>query len=350
VKESERRIALRNMAGGESEIRAKSADNPISLLGEGLDWVVVDEAARMKPSIWQTHLSQRLIDRKGWALLISTPRGKGWLWDMYQRGQRNKDADYESWQFPSSVNPYLDATLIEAERGRLPERAWREAFNAEFLEGSGQVFRYVREAATGVFHNAVPDQEYVIGLDLAKVEDYSVVCVMNRRHEVVFLDRFRRLDWGVQIIRIGAIAHRYNDAPVYVDSTGSGEPVYEALCRADIQAHPYGFTAKSKDALIQNLCMLLERRRIVLPKSEVCPELVDELEAFEYSVTDAGTVRTGAPSGYHDDCVIALALACWALRWTEDEDDAPSAFCVGGGWSPEIGSSIHRDSPPIGSW
>jgi hypothetical protein len=35
------------MAGGQSEIRAKSADNPISLLGEGLDWVVVDEAARV---------------------------------------------------------------------------------------------------------------------------------------------------------------------------------------------------------------------------------------------------------------------------------------------------------------
>jgi hypothetical protein len=41
----------------------------------------------------------------------------------------------------------------------------------------------------------------------------------------------------------------------------------------------------------------------------VWPELVDELEAFEFSVTDQGHVRTNAPSGMHDDCVIALALA-----------------------------------------
>ena len=63
-KEAERRILLRNMAGGVSEIRAKSADNPVSLLGEGLDFVVVDEAARLKPLIWQNHVSQRLIYRK----------------------------------------------------------------------------------------------------------------------------------------------------------------------------------------------------------------------------------------------------------------------------------------------
>ena len=44
------------------------------------------------------------------------------------------------------------------------------------------------------------------------------------------------------------------------------------------------------------------------------PELIDELEAFEYAVTDAGNVRTGAPSGFHDDTVIALALAMWHRR------------------------------------
>jgi hypothetical protein len=86
-KEAERRILLRNMAGGVSEIRAKSADNPVSLLGEGLDFVIVDEAARLKPLIWQNHVSQRLIDKRGWALLISTPKGKGYFYDLFRRGQ-----------------------------------------------------------------------------------------------------------------------------------------------------------------------------------------------------------------------------------------------------------------------
>src|SRR5687768_4043783 len=68
MKESERRLVLRNLSGGISEVRAKSADNPVSLLGEGLDWLVADEASRLKPAIWQSHLSQRLMDKHGWAL------------------------------------------------------------------------------------------------------------------------------------------------------------------------------------------------------------------------------------------------------------------------------------------
>ena len=42
LRESDRRLLLRNMAGGISEVRAKSADNPTSLLGEGLNWLIVE--------------------------------------------------------------------------------------------------------------------------------------------------------------------------------------------------------------------------------------------------------------------------------------------------------------------
>ena len=36
--------------------------------------------------------------------------------------------------------------------------------------------------------------------------------------------------------------------------------------------------------------------------------IVDELEIFEYQFTASG-VKYSAPSGFHDDCVMALALA-----------------------------------------
>ena len=52
----------------------------------------------------------------------------------------------------------------------------------------------------------------------------------------------------------------------------------------------------------------------MLPRPELMPELVDELEAFQYSVSDHGNFRSGAPYGYHDDCVIALGLAAWSLK------------------------------------
>jgi hypothetical protein len=155
LKQHEKKIVLRNLSGGISEIRAKTADNPVSLLGEGLDFVIVDEAARLKPAIWNSYLAQRLIDKDGWALLISTPRGKGWFYDMWRAGQ-SADPDYKSWNAPSWQNPHLRRELIEAERERLPEVVFRQEFGAEFLEGAGQVFRFVREAATGVWQEPIP--------------------------------------------------------------------------------------------------------------------------------------------------------------------------------------------------
>ena len=70
-------------------VEGRSADNPNSLLGEGLDWLIVDEAARLREELWEQHLSQRLVDRDGWALLISTPRGPGWFYRLYRLGQES---------------------------------------------------------------------------------------------------------------------------------------------------------------------------------------------------------------------------------------------------------------------
>lgn len=36
--------------------------------------------------------------------------------------------------------------------------------------------------------------------------------------------------------------------------------------------------------------------------------LVNELAVYEYDITDAGRIRYSASSGFHDDCVDALAL------------------------------------------
>jgi hypothetical protein len=326
TKESERRLVLKNMAGGLSEIRAKSADNPVSLLGEGLDWVIVDEAARLKPTIWEGHLSQRLLDRRGWALLISTPKGKGWFYDVWRRGQRDDDEGFESWNYASRTNPHLDEDLIDAERSRLPERVFRQEYEGEFMEGSGQVFRNVRECATREWQGPKARERYYAGLDLAKVQDYTVLVIMNRDREVVFVDRFHRLDWGLQVQRIQTACAKYNDADMFCDSTGAGEPVYESLCAAGCYVEPYAFTAKSKDALIKNLAIQFEQKKITLPRPDLWPEGIDELEAFEYSVTDAGNVRTGAPGGMHDDCVIGLALAAWHSR--EDAVIRPYIGCA----------------------
>jgi hypothetical protein len=44
-------------------------------------------------------------------------------------------------------------------------------------------------------------------------------------------------------------------------------------------------------------------------------ELIKELQFFEYQLTRTG-IKMEARQGFHDDCVIALALAVWSAEKT----------------------------------
>jgi hypothetical protein len=132
----------------------------------------------------------------------------------------------------------IDAALIERERSRLPERTFKQEYGGEFVEGSGAVFRHVRDCATGALQEPHEDRRYFAGLDLAKVEDYTVLTILDDKLNVVFVDRFHRLDWSIQTQRIKTDLQRYRNPEVYVDSTGAGEPIIESLRRENIRAKP----------------------------------------------------------------------------------------------------------------
>ena len=68
VRESERMVTL--PTGG--TVQVKSADNPDSLRGEGLNFVVIDECAFVKEDAWTDALRPALADRKGGACLLYT--------------------------------------------------------------------------------------------------------------------------------------------------------------------------------------------------------------------------------------------------------------------------------------
>ena len=77
-----------------------------------------------------------------------------------------------------------------------------------------------------------------------------------------------------------------------------------------VRVEGYHLTSQSKKQLIDGLAASLDQESIRFPR---IPELVNELKAYEYETTKAGNLRSNAPTGYHDDEVIALALAAHGL-------------------------------------
>ena len=289
-----------------------SLDSPNTVRGRRYRRVILDEAA-IVPDLeqaWNEAIRPTLTDMQGDAFFLSTPKGHNYFWRLFCRGEDPEYADHISWSMPTTANPLIAAGEVEAARREMPDRSYRQEYLAEFIEDGGGVFRGVSEVVDGGRSDSdppMPGADYMMGVDLARIEDFTVLCVLAANGRQVYHERFNQISWERQIQSVIRVAGQYR-ARVLVDSTGVGDPIFEALRRAGLNVSGYQFTSQSKEALIDALAMGIEQGGLRLMD---VPAQTAELQAFQYELTPARHVRMGAPSGMHDDCVIALALANW---------------------------------------
>ena len=294
-------------------IQVRSAAGQTGLRGEGLDFVVIDECGFVGETVWTEAVRPALTDRKGGALLISTPTGRNWFWRAWMRGQEGEE-QWRSWQFPTVTNPYIDPEEVEEARRTLPERSFLQEYEAQFLDDAGAVFRNVIKASQKWLELPGPleGHDYVMGVDWAKHEDFTVLTVMDSLSQrVVAWDRFNQVDYRLQKGRLVTLAQKWGCTMVLAESNAMGEPLIEELEHEGLPVRGFRTTNASKKEIIEGLALAFERDEIVIPAE---PVLTAELQAFEMDRTPGGLLRYQAPDGYHDDAVISLALALQACK------------------------------------
>ena len=134
INESELTITLVNG----STIFLRSADNPDSIRGIGLDYVVIDEAADISEEAWKAVIRPTLSDREGDALIIGTPKGRNWLYDVYQNAKHLND--WHSWQKRTIDGGQVSAEEIAQAKQDLDERTYKQEYEATFVEYSGLIY------------------------------------------------------------------------------------------------------------------------------------------------------------------------------------------------------------------
>ena len=309
-----------NFPGG-GFVAVRSADNPDSLRGEGLDFVVMDECAFMQREAWTEAIRPALSDRQGNVLFISTPKGRNWLWEIYQRGVSGEEG-WQSWTFPTANNPYIAKEEIDAAKRDLPEMIFRQEYLAEFIDDAGGVFRRVQEAAVLEPREYEEGKQYIAGVDVAASVDFTVVTVLDAESkEMVYLDRFNRVDYPVLIDRLEAVYHRYHLTSMVVESNSIGRPVIDELVARGLNIVPFTTTSATKQSIIQNLQAAFENGQIRILNN---PVLVGELLSFESKRNASGGFSYSAPDGMNDDCVMSLAIAWYGansggtILWLEE--------------------------------
>jgi hypothetical protein len=312
---AERRVTFQH--GGSVTVR--SSDSPNSLRGEGLDFLVMDECAFITEDAWLEALRPTLSDRKGKALFISTPKGRNWFWNVYQRGLSG--GEWASFQFPTRSNPYIDPSEIEEARRTLPERVFLQEYEAVFLEDGGGVFRRVQEAATSQpVESWQEGRQYVAGVDVASLEDFTVVSVLDvEANALVYLDHFNRVDYTLLEGRLDALYKRFKMDAMQIEVNSIGQGVVDHLQNRGMHIIPFTTTNATKQAAIQDLVSAFEHGNIKILND---PGLINELLSFEATRNKSGSFSYSAPDGLHDDYVMSLAIAWNAIgRRTTIIDD-----------------------------
>jgi len=335
-----------------------SADNPDSMRGFGFQGVVIDEAAMIPADVWNYVLRPTISQTLGWAMLVSTPMGRNWFYDLFTLGRDPAETKYASFTFPSKVSPYFPAEEWEEAREKYGERAFRQEYLAEFLEDGAGVFKGIDaclfDAGIEVSgQRPEVSRNVVIGCDVAKHKDWTVLIAMDAETGRCFaMDRFNHLDWTIQKERIVGFARQWHGR-VIMDTTGIGDPIYDDLKRVLPDIEPCLLTMGTKMNLIERLGMAVEQRKVSWPgtanrsqRSEDrnqngslatdCADwrgldagnweiLTNEMKRYEFEYGATGRISYGAPSGYHDDCVIALALANYR-KWEGEQCGTMVAF------------------------
>jgi len=296
-----------------SWIRCKSAENPEGMLGEEIDLVVMDECSRISEDVWQSYIRQRLTSRDGKSVKISTPFGQNWFFKEFQRVKEAEDGFAA--QYRSVDSPYFEEEQWEREKKNTPERIFQQEYQASFLPDAASVFRHPQDCIKGNQEDYDESHEYVIGVDLGRYEDYTVITVMDRMtNHLVYFDRFKGIDWELQKKRIVAVNKQYGNPVTFIDSTAVtvGDAYVRELSDSHVNVRGYKMSSNiKKRQLVEKLSVMIDQRQITYPDIDA---LMSELKSFGYELTSSGNVRYQAPEGMHDDAVIALALACWDLR------------------------------------
>jgi len=333
--ESDLTIHLKN----NSRISLRGADNFENLRGIGLDFLIMDEFAFIDERAWTTVLRPTLSDRNGSALFITTPIGKNWAYDLYQRGEDVNEHQWESFSYTTLQGGNVSPEEIEAARHELDERTFRQEYEASWEDVSNRIwYSYDRGLNVKPWEEATPNTIY-IGMDF-NIDPMTMVVLARKDNVLHAIDEIVMYSSNTQEA-VEEIHSRYPKQNTWVmPDPASRQRKTSAGGATDLTIlQNAGFVVKAPNkhnpvrdginAVNSKLCNSLgEQTLFIDPK---CRRLIECMEKHTYK---PGTSQPDKDSGY-DHMSDALRYAVdflFPVRRDRAEDTIPQR------WGHNIGT------------
>ena len=313
------------------KILVRGADNPDSLRGVSLIYVVMDECAFIKEDVWQKIIRASLSDKKGRALFISTPSGRNWFYDTFNLGQDEQDEEWKSWHFTTQDNETIDPKEIEAAKRTLSSFAFKQEYLSSFDTSGADVFKeewfkLAKEPQYG---------SYIVAIDLAgfeevgknagaskkRLDETAIAIVKLKDDGDWWVDKIQHGRWDIRetAVNILKVVRDYQPTAVGIERGALKNAVLpylnDLMRKNNIYAHIQDLThgnKKKTDRVVWSLQGRMEHGRVTFNEDEDWSEFKDQLIMFP-------------TAGVHDDLVDALsyidqlAIASYNADYEEEE-------------------------------
>lgn len=299
------------------------ADNPQAKRGGNVKVLHLTEAGDHKEAIWTQVYEPVMIANGGIAIFEGNPRAQNWYYRLFESAPSR---GWDRFLVSARDTPIFSPEELADLEANTPSAVFRAEYGCEWIASAGTVFLTFQDIATEEPCEALPHRKYRAGLDLGKVNDFTVNSIVDRHtwHQV-YLNRFNNLNWNEIKAKLKDDFKAYsrkdqkNELEIMVEINGPGGPIFDDLVRwaqedeirknHSLSFVPFTTTWESKAALVSSFSILSDQGLIRILDN---PLLKAEFSDFIYSKISTG-LHYSAPPDKHDDIVIGTLLSFWQL-------------------------------------
>ena len=283
-----------------STISVFTAEEPDSLRGSAIDFLVMDECAFCNKNAWKT-IYPALTDKfcEGRVLLISSPDGYNWFWELYSK-HIGKDDDWGIFHFTTLEGGNVTQEKIEKARQELSAKEFRKEYLASFETMADRIYEDYDTDENNI-KEINPDWgtgDIHIGMDFNVRPMTAAISVIETDKEgndsIFFFDEIVTSGFSNTQQMCDKIKSRYPKATVYVypDPTGNKHQPSAPIGVTDMTilrdngfivcAPRAPYASKDKWNTVNTAMCTADGTRKVFVSKEKCPHLSDSLNGFVF--------------------------------------------------------------------
>ena len=301
-----------------SLLQLVGSDNYDSLMGTNPQGVIFSEYALQDPRAYQ-YIRPILVANDGWALFISTPRGKNHLWELYQIAQQNPQ--WFCYKLTVNETNHIPLALIEKERqeGIMSDDLIQQEYYTSFtmgVEGAYYAKYLDRMRVNGQIGQVPWESGFKVhtAWDLGVRDSTAIIFFQVIGQTVRIIDYYERskegLEHYVRVIESKPYSYGRHIAPhdIRVTEFGSGLTRIEKARQLGIK-----FTIADDISVVDGIEAVRSAFSKIWIDEEKCLDLIKALENYRQEYDIKRKVYNSQPlhnwASHAADCMRYLAIS-----------------------------------------